>query len=94
MQQEYFLGEILRNRYVEEMELLHHNYTRVQVLYVYYMCTYIYIHLYIYVHVQHACAFVDSKSQEHRPKGYEKVWLWSGINSKLCDSAQTTKPLG
>ena len=33
MQQEYFLGEILRRRYVEEMKLLHHNYTRVEVLY-------------------------------------------------------------
>jgi hypothetical protein len=31
MRQEYFLGEVLRNRYVEELELIHPNYTRVQV---------------------------------------------------------------
>ena len=32
MRQELFLGEVLRQRYVEEMELIHDNYTRVQVL--------------------------------------------------------------
>ena len=31
MRQEYFLGEVLRNRYVKELELIHPNYTRVQV---------------------------------------------------------------
>ena len=32
MQQEYFLGEVLKTRYVDDMKLLHPNYTRAQVL--------------------------------------------------------------
>ena len=31
MRQEYLLGQLLRKRYVEEKELVHSNYTRVQV---------------------------------------------------------------
>ena len=32
MRQEYFLGEVLKSRYMDKMNLVHPNYTRVQVI--------------------------------------------------------------